>query len=364
MKILLLIDNLNSGGAQRQIVNLAVGLKQRGKDVTLVTYSVGDHFQDLLKAYTIPLIACEGAWTAQKFLKVIQVILRERPNILCAYLFTPSLIALLSKFLRPQTRVFVSERFIEHLMTDWARPFCRILYPLASGIIANSQSQTVILKQKMPGLASKIFHIPNSVDMNIFRPNEDQRISDHGLALIGVGRITTYKNVLVVIDAIRILVFEKRVPVKFRWIGRPYEVHGDENLYYLDCVKAIKEKQLEHIWNWEGKRKDVAEIYRTADLLVHASFGEGFPNVICEALASGTPVIASNVIDHPFIIKDGYNGFLFNYQSSADLAEKIYKFWIKSGEDKLAMKRNSCESAVKSFSESQMVEAYCAVFKL
>ena len=48
MKVLLFIDTLGSGGAQRQLVNLGIGLKAKGHDVSLLTYNKPFHFKELL----------------------------------------------------------------------------------------------------------------------------------------------------------------------------------------------------------------------------------------------------------------------------------------------------------------------------
>lgn len=364
MKVALLIDNLNSGGAQRQIVNLAIGLKAEGADVTVITYSAGEHFQEDLRQHQIDLRAVIHPSKYKTFLGVFSAIKRLQPDIVCAYMFVPSLIALLTKIFFWRPKIFVSERFIEHLMTDWAKPYCRLLYPLATGIIANAQTQADILRKKLPLLRNRIHHIPNCVDTDIFKPAEDRAATaDTGLRMIGVGRLTEYKNVKVLIEAVRILYVDKKLPVSMKWVGREYEERGVENTYYVECVNAVNEKGLSGIWTWEGKQKGVAELFRASDVLVHPSYGEGFPNVICEALATGTPVIASNVIDHPLIISEGYNGFLFDPHNARQLADKIMAFYRMLPAARAEMKKNSRVTAVRHFSREVMIGAYLNLFK-
>jgi GalNAc-alpha-(1->4)-GalNAc-alpha-(1->3)-diNAcBac-PP-undecaprenol alpha-1,4-N-acetyl-D-galactosaminyltransferase len=362
MKVFLLIDNLNSGGAQRQIVNLAHGLKMRNVHVVLATYAHGDHFQNEVLSYGIPILNCVKSSRILTFWQVLKTIRNESPNVVCAYLFTPTLLALVSRLFFFKPRTFVSERFIEHLITDWSKPLCRLLYPLAAGIIVNSQTQTDIVRSKKPLLKRKIFYVPNSVDTDTFKPGVASRVDQSTINIAGVGRITSYKNLKVIIDAITIIRAEG-IPVRFRWVGRAYERMAKENEYYLECIKKIKDNNLEEIWSWEGSRLDLPDIYRSVDLLVHASYGEGFPNVICEALSSGVPVIASNVIDHPYIIKNGYNGFLFDHTSGVDLAEKIIHFWKLSNDEKLNLKAKSRETAIVSFSKEKMINTYLRLFQ-
>ena len=68
---------------------------------------------------------------------------------------------------------------------------------------------------------------------------------------------------------------------------------------------------------------DVVSVYRNSDIFILPSIYEGFPNVLCEAMSCGLPVLASNVCDNPNIVADGENGLLFNPLSIDDMAEAI-----------------------------------------
>jgi GalNAc-alpha-(1->4)-GalNAc-alpha-(1->3)-diNAcBac-PP-undecaprenol alpha-1,4-N-acetyl-D-galactosaminyltransferase len=365
MKILLMIDNLNSGGAQRQIVNLAIGLKEQNFDVSILTYTYGNHFQKDLIKKNIDIIALSSPSKLKIFFKLLNTLRAVKPDVICAYLFVPSLLALLSKLVFWRRKVFVSERFIEHLITDWAKPYCRFLYIVADGIVANSATQTKILQKKYSWLKGKIYHIPNCVDTDFFKPKSviTHSQSRSKLNLIGIGRIVEYKNLKVLIEALNILKKEGEVTFSIKWIGREYEEKDVENVYYRECIEEIQQKKLERHWEWLGKRSDVNQLYTDADLLVHPSYGEGFPNVVCEALASALPVIASDVIDHPSIIKEGYNGFLFNPSSSLELADKITHFNRISVEDRSKMQENCRASAIKYFSSDVMISSYIELFR-
>lgn len=362
MKVLLLIDNLNSGGAQRQIINLAVGLKRKNIDVVIITYAKGDHFHEKVIENDIQLRPCIGSSKINTFYRVIKEVKSQDPKIVCAFLFTPSLIALLSKFILKKGKVFVSERFTEHLMTDWSKRFCRALYPMANGIVANSFTQYNTLRKKLPKLKDKIFYIPNSVDLKQFKPTSTRLESEREIRLIGVGRIIEYKNIKVIIHAMRILTYEKNISLKMTWVGREYEEMYSENTYYQECKEMLSEYNLSHVWQWAGNRKNVSALYNASDALVHSSYGEGFPNVICEALASGLPVIASDVLDHPLIISEGKNGFLFDPTSSRQLADKILLLWQLPDEQKDNIRRNARNTALNNFSPERMIQSYHKLF--
>lgn len=73
-----------------------------------------------------------------------------------------------------------------------------------------------------------------------------------------------------------------------------------------------------------GYRNDTAELYKTADVLVHPSYQEGLPVAVMEALASGLPVIATNIRGSADLIEDGVNGFIID-NSISGMKSAIYK---------------------------------------
>ena len=112
---------------------------------------------------------------------------------------------------------------------------------------------------------------------------------------------------------------------KVDWIGQqvPVGVYGE---YLQKMNQKIEEYNLQDQWNWMGQRTDVIDQMHSHDVLIHPSYVEGLPNVVCEALASSLPVIVSNTLDHPLLVQHNESGFLFDFQNPADLAEQIRQF--------------------------------------
>lgn len=79
-------------------------------------------------------------------------------------------------------------------------------------------------------------------------------------------------------------------------------------------------------WRWLGETKSdqkIAAIYAAADMLIVPSLADNLPNVICEALACGTPVIGSNIGGIPELVIDGETGYLFECQDANGLSQRI-----------------------------------------
>jgi glycosyltransferase involved in cell wall biosynthesis len=139
------------------------------------------------------------------------------------------------------------------------------------------------------------------------------------------------------------------------WIGE-LGAKGEELIYLNDMKQAIQLYSLEKQWHWLNQRTDIVDQLHQHDILVHPSFGEGLPNVVCEALACGRPVIVSDTLDHSRIVQNGESGFLFNFQDPADLAEKIIMFNNLSTDERRKMGQSGRKFAETNLSRDRLVD--------
>lgn len=329
----------------------------------MLTYSLGTHFETALDEHLIPHFNAHDPSLAKTLRNIVNHIVLEKPTVICAYLYRPSLIALVAKTSNWRTKVFVSERSFEDPEADWSRAVSRMFYPLATGLIVNSRSLFDLLCKKCPWLKRRIVYIGNGVNLDTFKPSARVQARTGSLEIVSVGHVNRLKNTKVLIHALALLK-KSQVPVTVRWVGRNYDVFGTVNPYYHECIQLLNDLELDQDWKWEGKVQDVGELYRNADLVVHPSFGEGFSNVICEALACGCPVVASEVFDHPLIIKEGVNGFLFHPKHPEMLAEKITQYFRMSPESRARLSVNARDTALGQFAIEKMIDSYESVFKV
>jgi len=165
--------------------------------------------------------------------------------------------------------------------------------------------------------AKNITVIPNGIDANWFGvPNE----SITGRILF-VGRIRPGKGLENLIKSIK-LVIDKGCDVHLHVVGPTNDLH------YLKYLQELAKKMevREHV-EFIGSIPDDALLneYAECSIFVLPSSIESNPIVLLEAMASGKPVIATNVGGIPYMIEDGKNGFLVNYGDIEGLAEKILK---------------------------------------
>jgi glycosyltransferase involved in cell wall biosynthesis len=196
--------------------------------------------------------------------------------------------------------------------------FYRVLEPLRRDILKHAQA-TCAPSEGLKALSEKadpfpVEVVPNGINTDLFRP-EPERCAKMP-TLLSVGRLHTQKNVGYLLNLVAAI--KSKTEVKAQIIGDGPERPGLEaTAVALGITDSVQ------FSGWLP-REAVREAYQSATFLVHASSYEGMSNVILEALASGLPVIASDIPENVELIKDDANGFLFDPASDpALLAERI-----------------------------------------
>jgi glycosyltransferase involved in cell wall biosynthesis len=364
-KFLFVIDNLSTGGAQRQMVNLANGLIDRGHSVEIFCYTHGDLLAQPLIDKKVPI---HWKYKHSRFSMDVVFNLRKlirtgKFDLVLSFLTTPNIYAVLAaKFLKFQpVPVVVSERFCDLPsgigLIDRA---ARQLYRGADNIVSNSYHQTDNLKKTSPWLKERCLTIYNGYDLDVFSPT-DHEPNNHPMKILAIASVSPYKNGMCLVDALNILNNQFGLNLSVDWIGQ-LVLFGDR-LDYLNLMnEMLKKYDLESNWHWLNQRSDIVEQLHSHDVLVHPSFGEGLPNVVCEALACARPVILSDTLDHKNLVQEGVNGLLFNYQDPSELADKIVKFCNLPIEDRRIMGTKGRQIAEANLSKERLTDDYEKVF--
>jgi glycosyltransferase involved in cell wall biosynthesis len=108
--------------------------------------------------------------------------------------------------------------------------------------------------------------------------------------------------------------------------------------------------------------KKLAQFYRAANVYLHAAHADTFPNVILEALACGTPVIATAVGGIPEQIEEGCTGFLVTAGDSAAMAERIRQLQMDESLRRW-MSAQAVDSVRQRFCLNRMVSAYLSWYQ-
>jgi glycosyltransferase involved in cell wall biosynthesis len=365
MKLLLVIDHFGSGGAQRQLVELACGLKRRGHTVELFVYfPQHNFFRARLDAQRIVVHEQpKGSGGSIKIVWKLAALMRRGAfDVVVSYLSTADIYAELAKVGAHRARLVVSERTSRHDDKSAISALLRrLLHVFADQVVANSETHAAWLRQK-PWLKHKVSCIYNGVDLDAFQPKEPRPAPDGTLRLLAVGRVGSEKNLVNLILALAS--FEAMfgyVPL-VGWAGQRDESAAGRR--YCREVDALLEAlpQVRRRWQWLGLQGNIPQLLERYDALIHPSLYEGLPNVVCEALAVGMPVLVSDVCDHGLLVADGSRGFLFDPTDSSSIAAAIAKLVALGTSGRCAMGRAAREYAVANLSMEKMIDAYEALF--
>jgi glycosyltransferase involved in cell wall biosynthesis len=361
MKVLLIIDHFGLGGAQRQMVELACGLKRNGHEVEMFVYfPQHDFFRPLLQEYGIAFHEYPKGrgFSFGVLAGLISHLRKRRFDAAISYLTSPNIYAEMAVPFARGMKLVVSERVGRHDDKSAALAFLRrAMHTLSDAVVTNSRAHSDWLKRKW-WLRRKAVCIYNGLNLERFRPENDVVEPGGDLRLIGIGRVGPQKNILRLIAALSILQTKFGISPQVSWAGSRDD--GEDGRSYCrqidDALDALPEVRSR--WHWLGVQADVPGLLRRHHALIHPSLYEGLPNAVCEALATGVPVLASDVCDHPLLVADGERGFLFDPESTHGIAAAIAKFSALTDDERRVFSLNARAYAVANLSVEKMVSAY------
>lgn len=352
MKVLCLIESLVSGGAERQMIGLASLLKQDGHDVAVWTYYPQDFYRKQLDEGGVEY---RCIIKARNRLLRIPTLLKEarrwKPDVLIAFLPTETLVACIMKLLGLKTKLIVSERNTSQRYGLRERLRFFMFNMEADWVVSNSHMQERFIAVHYPSLKNKVRVITNYVNTEYFTPGYRKQQKDGVIRMLCVARLSPQKNVLNFIDAVATLK-SNGIKLKIDWFGRT------DGAYAEECIKKVEKMNLSENIKFRGVTQYVREEYQKADVFCLPSLWEGFPNVICEAMSCGLPVLCGHICDNADIVLEGVNGLLFDPCSVDDMISTVTHFVQLDDKKKYEMGQKSRELALLSFSSDLFIKKY------
>ncbi len=305
MKILFLTRDLGVGGSQRQLALLAAGLARRGHDVAVVVLYAGGPLEALLGGSGARLLSIgkSSRWHAiAPLARLRRLFLRERPRLV--YAFLPAQTTLAALLLPPVLKaklvfgIRAGGMQLEHYDALSALTYRSEawLSRRADLVIANAHAvRADAITRGLP--ADRIAVVSNGIDTEMMRPDAAAGralrrawgLSDGAFVIGCVARLDPMKDHACLLRAAAS--FARESPdARFVCVG---DGPLREELRTLANSLGLADKVV-----WAGETADARAAYNAFDIATLASaFGEGFPNVVGEAMACGVPVVATDVGD-------------------------------------------------------------------
>ncbi len=312
MKIILFAVWLGRGGAERQLVGLAEGLRAEGHEPVVVVLYGGGKLEQDLAASGIPLITINRRrrYEITGVVRLARTLRKQHADIVYSFLAVPNVLsAILWPWLRPAKIVWgvrASEIHWEefHVKTRAAFATTRLLARVPDLIVVNSTAGVAYHAQRgYP--TEKMVMIPNGIDTKRFYPDDEKGRAfkeklglptDHRIVGL-VGRVDPMKDHETFLRAAALLVSECN-DVTCVCVGST-ESPLWPRLRALHDDLGLGERLL-----WSGEQADMQAAYNTLDVLCSSSSAEGFSNVIAEAMSCGVPCVVTDVGDSAAIVGD------------------------------------------------------------
>jgi glycosyltransferase involved in cell wall biosynthesis len=358
-----LVRSLEPGGAERQLIELTRGLDKSNFQITVATFYDGGAWRPVMES--IPGVQAislgkQDRWDMGSFLlRLIRTVRALRPAIVHGYLDVANIFALLAGRLAGAKVVFGTRAaFVDFSQYDWT---ARATYQLAiflarfaDGVIVNSESG--LEYHRANGLAQEnATIIPNGIDIQTYRRERALGLSlraDWGISpeekLVGlVGRLDPMKDHQTFLQAAARL--EQNVErVRFVCIG-------DGPAGYRQSLQDFAENVGAGRVIWAGAQKDMPAAYNALDLLALSSRGEGFPNVVAEAMACEIPCVVTDVGDCARIV--GNCGVVAPPEDSGALADGLQSLLLLTDAERESLGLRTRQRILDEFSTEKMVAA-------
>jgi glycosyltransferase involved in cell wall biosynthesis len=297
------IGQLSHGGAERQLYELVRGLDRRR--FRPMVYCLSAHttpYGELLKSLGVPLnvVPRRRHFEWGRIRTLARLIRRDGVDIVHAFLFQANPYAWLAARLARGPRLVTSARNCRTigLVRDWAN---RVAFRASDAIVCNGGAVRDFVVRRYAAPSGKCVVIHNGVDLDRFAPPGGARNGQRQPLVLGVGRLVPQKDFELFLEAAALLV-GRNPATGFAIVG-----DGPER---AALERRAAHYGLAHTVTFMGERQDVPDLLRAADILWLTSLWEGLPNVVLEAAASGTPVVARDIGATREIVCHGVTGYL------------------------------------------------------
>ena len=371
MIIVQLCPQLNSGGVERGVVDVAVYLKQIGCTSIVISdggVMVSELYANQVKHIQLPIHSKNPLRFLLNLWRLKQVLGDLKPDLLLPYSRIPTW---LIYFLRKKVKApFISHCLGIHRMGGFGiKTKYNSVLMQGTRVIANSNFTKAYFLNHYPSFKQPVIVIPRSVDSHFFNQNNHQlelihrlrhqwRVASGKFVVLLPARFTYWKGHEVLISALRLL---KQTTNDFYLV-----MIGDYHVntsYYKRLMTLMKVLNLSDDIFFAGPSTNMYDVYAAADIVISASTEpEAFGRTIIEAQSMGKLVVASRHGGALETIEDNITGFLVEPGNASELADTLLKIYHMSPFKKNEIITNAKKNA-EYFSKKKMCEQLVEFYK-
>jgi len=370
MKIIYIITGLSTGGAEVMLYKLLSRINRQHFSPVVISLmdrgTWGDRIADLgIPIYTIGMKS--GTLNLNNIWRMIHIVRQLKPDLIQGWMYHGNLAAQFVKlFIFRQVPVFWNIRHSLHSLelekprTTIIIKLCARFSHLPKKILYNSQNSSK-QHEKIGYCLEKTCIIPNGFETEKFTPSTEARLSvrselnipENALVIGLIGRYHPIKDHFNFLQAAALLL-KTYSNIQFVLVGNKVDWENQilsELIHELGLVKHI------HLL---GERHDVPRLTAALDMASSSSSGEGFPNVIGEAMSCGVPCVVTDVGDSAWIVGD--TGKVVPPKNPEALANAWQALIDIGKEGRESLGKAARTRVIKCFSLDSIVAEYEAVY--
>lgn len=369
MKVIHVITGLNDGGAEHVLFRLVTSMSC----IEHVVISLTDlgKYGPKLQQHDVKVISLDmprGKVTIKGLWLLYSILKKQMPDVVQTWMYHSDLLGGLLAKLAGCKKIYWGIRHsnltkdVNSKSTLLVAKLCALFSSTVPTKIISCAERSVKIHQDY-GYSGEFLVIPNGFDTDLFSSNEEVRVLTRDslgvtnkIVLGFVARWDPQKDHENLLRAIQ-LVKNVYPDIFCLLIGTDCD---DTNKVLLSLIESLA---LEENLSLLGRRADIPSIMNALDLhVLSSSSGEAFPNVVAEAMASGTPCIVTDVGDAAMIV--GETGWVVPIKDSERLAGAI-KLALNEINDSRAWndRKDKCRDRIRDqFSLDKMVQHYKSIW--
>lgn len=356
------ISDLEFGGAQRQVIELANHIDPARYDLHVVALHDYTPLAESLRdaGRRLHVIPRRGKFDFTVVTRLRALLKKLGASVVHGYLFDAEIAARLTGRMAGAA-VIGSERNTNYEL----KRINKIAYGLTRWghdlTIANSRTGAEFNARLLNQPAAQYRVVYNGVDVNRFQPRDGSVLrAELGLRpehrVVGImASFKPQKNHLMFIEAAA-RVLRQAPQARFLFVGDElFQGSCDSVQQKQKMLARVEELGLKPHCLFVGNRNDVERYYNVCEVTALSSLFEGTPNAALESMASGVPVVATDVSDHRHVIPSGRVGHVVPLQDVEAFANLLAQL-LRDEEARRAMAERARAWVVEEFSCARLGE--------
>lgn len=368
LRIFFAIDTLQTGGAERSILDIASRLPEGIEPYVVTFYKAKTILSFAKENTTIKFIHFEldGKYDFIKGIRLFTELCKvEKPDVVVATLFRTEIITrVVCKQLGiPNIGTFVNDTYSPYEMESLSllrkakiiffKKINSVTAKYCTHFLSNAQSIKISNAKALRISEDKISVIYRGRDVSKFTYDPLKENLDNQFRFLNIGRLLPRKGQSELIQAFAL--FQKKYPKATLSIA-------GEGKYRAGLKKLIIENNLQEKVTLLGTVSDVNSLFQQHDFFIFPSHYEGFSGAVVEAMLGGIPVIASDIAMNKEAVEHLQTGYLFPVKNIAALTSAM-EYAVSNKKQMLQMAKNARQYAVENFDIDKIASAHAALYK-